>query len=75
MSPNAGLVRPFPQTSTKAPRKAGSTGAHVAWGAPSAQKIAPPAGGAKGLILMLIARFLARGRPGFQWTVARNVPA
>ena len=33
MSPNAGLVRSFPQTSIKAPRKAGlSAGAHVAWG-------------------------------------------
>ena len=32
MSPNAELVRTFPQTSIKAPRKAGPSGAHVAWG-------------------------------------------
>ena len=32
MSPNAGLVRTFPQTSIKAPRKAGPSRAHVAWG-------------------------------------------
>ena len=32
MSPNAGLVRSFPQTSIKAPRKAGPSGANLAMG-------------------------------------------
>ena len=41
---------------------------------PARKKNSPAGGRGEGLILMLIARFLARGRPGFQWTVARNVP-